>query len=162
MSKYRKIIVICFLSTQVAYAVPCLEYYRKKAEQNNKLPQRNEEKITLEMLLEEKVLEAMNTESYYFLKNAVKSLEKKKIETNIKELQAHIYAGFKKAKFCKDGKPNKTAGQIVRYIKNEVEDHWYERQRYAKILFSPGENKEKKDQLDFNKERNMATEIKKK
>ena len=89
-------------------------------------------------------------------------LEKKKIETSIKELQAHIYAGFKKAKFCKEGKPNKTAGQIVRYIKNEVEDHWYERQRYAKILFGPGEIKEKKDQLDFNKERNMATEIKKK
>jgi hypothetical protein len=157
MLRPRYIIFVLILTSQVAYAVPCLEYYRRKAEENNKKPERNDEKIAIEMLLDEKLLEAMNTESYYFLKNALKKLEKDKVESNFKEIQAHIYAGFKKAKFCKDGKPHKSAGQIIRYAKDEVEDHWFERLRYAKILFE-----KQKPQLDFNKERNTAAESKSK
>ena len=129
-----------------AGSIPCLEVFKKTAVENSTV--RNDEKIALEMLYAKEKLETQKSESYFMLKNAVDDLAKENIFTNFNELQAHIFAGFESSEFCKDSKPHKIAGQIIRIAKKKIKESRIEERDIAK-LFNPESKKEIAQSLEF-------------
>ncbi|MFZ4713366.1 MAG: hypothetical protein ACOYL6_06630 [Bacteriovoracaceae bacterium] len=139
-----------------AWCSPCLEAYKRVAIENR--ASRNDEKIALEMLYAEDSLSIIKSESYYFINNAIKDLANDKIKTSFSELQAHIYAGFLSGEFCKDTKPRKSAGQIIRIAKSQVKDMRYEERGIAKI-FLPAPPKSIADSLSFDSQRKPSGRV---
>lgn len=129
-----------------SWAIPCLEVFKKTAVENSSV--RNDEKIALEMLYSKDKLEVQKSESYFMLKNAVEDLAKDNVYTNFNELQAHIFAGFENGEFCKDSKPHKIAGQIIRIAKKKIKESRIEERDIAK-LFNPESKKEIAQSLEF-------------
>jgi hypothetical protein len=139
-------LVISLVFSFNAWSIPCLEAFKRFAIENK--ASRNDEKIALEMLYAKDKLEIQKSESYFMLKNAVDDLAKDNIYTNFNELQAHIFAGFEAGEFCKDAKPHKIAGQIIRIAKKKIKESRIEERDIAK-LFNPDSKKEIAQSLEF-------------
>lgn len=109
---------------------------------------RNDEQIALELLNDEFILKLTDSEAYHMLTHLQDKFSRKEITLTIPEIQEYIKQGFADYEFCKDGKPNKRAGQIVRYAKRQIKDE--------KINNEPRKPSPPKLADDFNTERDVA------
>lgn len=110
---------------------------------------RNDEQIALELLYSEDILRVIDSEAYRMLTHLQEKFDRKDMKVSITDIQKLVKQGFDENEFCKDGKPKKSAGQIIRYAKKELKN-----QKIMDKPRFPSPPKQLAD--DFNSERDVA------
>lgn len=109
---------------------------------------RNDEQIAVELLNDEMIMKITEGEAYEMITHLQKKFHRKNLDLSVTDIQKYIKQGFEDGEFCKDGKPNKRAGQIIRYAKRQIKDE--------KINNSPRLPSPQKLADDFNSDRDVA------